>query len=142
MPDLTPQQIIERDELNERVKDLPIITELKAGQSEIMEAIQDDRKQNKEEFARGAEKFAHIQSEVSEMRVQVADGFADLKKDINSHIISSKEDEITKLNKKFEAGQQIKSGIIIALVSGILLTAIGVITNNYITSHQKVQIVK
>lgn len=134
MPELTPAQLQEQKLLNDKVEALPCISNLREGQNDIFQAIEDDRQQNKEEFAKGAKKFDHIQSEVSEMREQVAEGFADIKKDINLHILSSKEDEISKLNKKFDANQQIKSGIIIALVSGILLTAVGVITNNYIAS--------
>ena len=55
------------------------------------------------------------------MGIQIKEGFDDLKKDIAQNILDGKDDEIKKLNKRLDGRDQIKNGVIITLVGGIVL---------------------
>ena len=124
MEELTPQQI----QLDKDLQVVPTIKSLKNGQEQIIKELEDDREFNETEFAKGTKKFKElstalneVRSEVSDMKVQISDGFREQKRAFEKHILDGKEDEIRKLNKRLDARDQIKNGVIITLVGGIIL---------------------
>ncbi len=114
------------EQLNEQLKETAVISgmkcdvnELREGQLQIIDMIKADRKANEDDFERGREKFKELFDEVAIMKMQIKDGFNDVKKSFNDHTIESKNDQIAELNKKLDARNYVKNGIIIALVGGI-----------------------
>lgn len=127
---MTPEQLA----LDNNIKQTPTIQSLEQGQEDIMTLIKEDREQNKEDFEKGIVRFKKLEGEMDDMKIQIAEGFDSISGQIREHIAQTDKDEIKKLNKKLEAKEYVKSGIIIALVSGIVLTMVGVIVNNYVVS--------
>lgn len=121
---MTPQQ----EQLNNQVKELPVIENinnevdgLKEGQDKILSTIEEEKKANKQAFDKGDKKFDDLYERVEKMGIQIKEGFDDLKKDIAQNILDGKDDEIKKLNKRLDGRDQIKNGVIITLVGGIVL---------------------
>jgi len=127
---LTPQQI----QLEKDLQLTPTIIHLVDNQEQIIKMVKEEKEQNTASFEKSNQKFSKIESEiselreeVSEMKTQIADGFKQISGEINLHIIKSNEDEITKLNTKLDRTAQVKDGIIVTLVGGILLAIATVI---------------
>lgn len=121
---MTPQQ----QQLENDLPETPLIQGiqgevegLKEGQERIIHTIEEEKEQNRRAFDKGAEKFDDLYNKVEEMKGQIKDGFDSVKKEIADHTLQGKEDEIKKLNKRLDARDQIKNGVIITLVGGILL---------------------
>ena len=64
------------------------------------------------------------------MKTQITDGFNRLSSEANQRAMEEKDDKIKKLNDKLDARSQLKNGILITLIGGILLyIAIEVLKN-------------
>jgi len=103
--ELTPEQIAE----NNRIKDLPAITNLRDGQEDIKhsveilsETIDREQKQNKEEFARGAEKFNKLETKIAELEDTMNVGLTAINSSIVGLKAELKDDKITKLQNQID----------------------------------------
>ena len=131
MSEMTPEQVA----LDNNIKQTDTIRGLQEGQADIVKALTSSEKHTQEAFDKGDAKFTNIENEieemkievsgmkgeVSEMKTQLSDGFKQISHDINEHIIKSGESEIANLNKKLDRKAQMKDGVIVTLVGGILL---------------------
>ena len=126
--ELTLQEQQNIDKLDADLQHTKTIDNLKQGQEDIRQDISNERDFNKSEFAKGTEKFREIfdelkevRSEVNDMKSQIATGFIEQKRAFEKHILDGKEDEIKKLNKRLDARDQIKNGVIITFIGGTIV---------------------
>ncbi len=125
MPEPTPAQIEE----NNRIKNLPIIEELKDNQEGMKQSIDDlshiiasEQKQNKEEFARGAEKFSKLETKIAELEDTMNNGLKDVVGSIIGLKTELKDDRIGKLSKQLDDKNTIRNGLLVTIFTVILTT--------------------
>ena len=121
---LTPQQLALENDLPKvpefkNVKEE--VSELKAGQDKIIEMIEEEKAETREEFAKGSQMFKDLYDKVGKMENQIADGFKNISKDFSDYKLEVKDNRIDNLTKKLDSKNHVKNGIIITLVGGILL---------------------
>ena len=102
--ELTPQEQVVIDKLDNDLKHTKTIDNLKQGQEQIIKDIKDDKEFNKSEFAKGTEKFKEIfselkevKSEVSDMKSQITNSIDGLKNQIAKKEITDLSDEVKAL---------------------------------------------
>ena len=102
---MTPQELAE----NDRIKDLPVIASLRDGQDEIRDSVVElshiieiEQKQNKEEFARGVEKFSKIEAKISELEDTMNNGLEAINSSIVGLKSELKDERIAKLTNQIE----------------------------------------
>jgi len=102
---LTPQEQAE----NDRIKSLPVITSLEEGQEEIKNSVDElsqiiasEQKQNKEEFARGAEKFSKLETKIVELEDTMHSGLSTINSSIMGLKSELKDERISKLTNQIE----------------------------------------
>ena len=103
--ELTQAQIDE----NNRIKNLPIIEEIKDNQDGMRQSIDDlsniiasEQKQNKEEFARGAEKFNKLETKIAELEDTMNSGLETINASIVGLKSELKDERISKLTNQIE----------------------------------------
>ena len=94
---------------------------LTENQSKIMLMIEEDRISNRDEFDKGSEMFKELYTKVDNMERQISNGFKQISDEAADRALADKTDEIKKLNKKLDARDAVKNGVIITLVGGVLL---------------------
>ena len=119
--ELTSQRQAEIVKLDDDLQHTVTIDNLRQSQETIIKTIEEEREANQKAFDKGAEKFDDLYKEVGEMKKQITEGFRVIRQDISDHITQGKDDEIKKLNKKLDGRDQVKNGVIITLVGGIVL---------------------
>ena len=127
MQDLTAEEVIAQNDLNDKVKDLPIISELKEGQKKIIYIIEEEKVLNKKAFDSGAEKFDDLYEKVEEMGTQIREGFNGIESAIKSKENEELRHELRGLRREKDTESDrnftYKSGIIL-IVATVVLTAI------------------
>ena len=139
--ELTPEEQAEADRLDIALPNTQTIKKIFNNQEDMIKGFEDDRAFNKSEFAKGAEKFKEISSELKEvtvkvdnMEAQIENGFKRQREDLAKHLSETKDNQITDLKNAVEKRDSedkskrnrvnaIKDGILISLIGGILLAA-------------------
>jgi len=153
---LTPSQIAQNAELEK----LPVITDLRQGQDEMRESIDDlskvittEQESNRKEFAKGTEKFKEIQGEIAEvredmksLRSEMKSGFSSIGNQISNLKTELKDDELKKLTDELGSKKAFKnsimSGVIIAIATIILTAIFSNMPNVKISPKQAIDIAK
>ena len=142
---MTPVQA----QLNQDLPEVPEFKEvkqeidgLKEGQDTIIRTIEEEREFNESKFAQGAEKFEDLYQRMDQMKEQIAQGFKKQEDNFNKYISETKDTEISKLTKKLEGRDYIKSGIIITLVGGILLYVSTILIQSSVTPETEIRYIK
>ena len=153
---LTPSQIAQNAELEK----LPVITDLRQGQDEMRESIDDlskvittEQESNRKEFAKGTEKFKEIQGEIAEvredmstLRSEMKKGFDSIGNQIGNLKTELKDDELKKLTDELGSKKAFKnsimSGVIIAIATIILTAIFSNMPNVKISPKQAIDIAK
>ena len=102
---LTPQE----EALNNQIKALPEIVEIKNNQDGMRQSIDDlsqtiasEQRQNKEEFARGAEKFNKLEAKIAELEDTMNSGLETINLSIVGLKSELKDERIAKLTNQIE----------------------------------------
>ena len=105
MPEPTAEQVAE----NNRIKNLPIIEEIKDNQKVMMDSIGElsniiasEQKQNKEAFNRGDLKFDKIESKIVELEDTMHSGLSTINSSIVNLKSELKDERISKLTNQIE----------------------------------------